>query len=91
VRQRDSYWLVEPLPAAREKLVENGTINAEHYSHQAPRRARAGGHCLSGSRVMAFGECGEIAAHVGKRRLRQHPTRHRCEYAVRVQQFAGQV
>jgi hypothetical protein len=40
---------------------------------------------------MAFGECGEIAAHVGKRRLRQHPSRHRCEYAVRVQQFAGQV
>jgi hypothetical protein len=29
--ERDSYWLVKPLPAARDKLVEKGAINAERY------------------------------------------------------------
>ena len=36
-RERDSYWLVEPLPAAREKLVENGTIDTEHRRNRAHR------------------------------------------------------
>jgi hypothetical protein len=83
--ERDSYWVVELLPAAREKLVKNGAINSERHGRWAHRRARASGNCLSRSRVMAFGEYGEIAAHFGKRRLRQHPTRRRREYAVRVQ------
>jgi hypothetical protein len=84
-RERDSYWLVELLPTTREKLVEKGAIYAEHHGRWAHRRARASGNCLSRSRVMAFGAYGEIAAHFGKRRLRQHPTRRRREYAVRVQ------
>jgi len=82
---RDSYWLIKPLPAAREQLVEKGAINAEHHRRWAHGRATAGGNCLSGSGIMAFGEYGEIAAHVGKRPLRQYPTRNRREYAVRVQ------
>jgi hypothetical protein len=52
---RDSYRLVKPLPAAREKLAQKGAINAEHYGRRAHRRARAIGNCLSGSHVMAFG------------------------------------
>src|ERR1700732_5281324 len=88
---RDSYWLVKLLPAAREKLVEKGAINAEHYGRRAHRRARASGNCLSGSHVMLFSEHSRIAADIGKRRLRQHPARGSCEYAVRVQQLARQV
>src|SRR4029077_10371141 len=54
--ERDSSWRVEVLPAARERLVEKGAINAEHYRHWAHRRTRAGGNRLDGRRVMAFGE-----------------------------------
>ena len=82
------YWLVEPPPAARQKLAEEGAMQAKHYRRRAHRRARAGSNCLGGSCVMAFGESREIAADIGKRRLGQHPTRHCCEYAVRVQQLA---
>ena len=89
--ERDSYWFVELLPVAREKLVKNGAINSEQHGRWAHRRARASGNCRGRVRVMPFGEHGEIAAHVGKRRLSQNPTRRRCKYAVRMQQLARQV
>ena len=71
--------------------MEKGAINAEHHGYRAHRPAGASGNCLGDSRVMPFGECGQIAADVGKRRLRQPPARHCGEYAVRVQQLARQV
>jgi hypothetical protein len=40
---------------------------------------------------MPFGEYGQIAADIRERRLRQHPARRGCEYAVSVQQLARQV
>src|SRR5215471_6793608 len=89
-QKRHSYRLVELPPAARDKLVEKSPMGAEHYRRQTHRRTRAGSDCLSGDCVMAFGSPGEFATHIGKRRLRQHPTRHRREYPVRVQQFSRQ-
>jgi hypothetical protein len=86
--QRDLYWLVELSPAAREKLVEQSTMNTKHYRRGARRRTATGSNRLGGSCVMAFGAQGKIAAQLGKPRLRQHRTRCCCEYAVRVQQPA---
>jgi hypothetical protein len=40
---------------------------------------------------MPFGNLCQIAADIRKRRLRQHPAWHSCEYAMRVQQLARQV
>jgi len=82
---RDSYWVVNVTPAAHEELVEKGAMNAEHYGRRAHGPPRASGNRLNRSGVMAFGEYGEIATHVGKRWVRQHPTRRCREYAVRVQ------
>src|SRR5215470_16388777 len=86
----DLHWLVELPPAAREKLVEKSAMDAEHYCRRTHHRTRASSKCLSGGCVMAFGSSREFATHIGKRRLRQHPTRHRCEYPVRVQQLSRQ-
>src|SRR5262249_23051918 len=72
------------------KLVEKSAMSAEHYCRWTHRRTRAGSNCLGGGCVMALGSPGEFAAHIGKRRLRQHPTRHRCEDPVRVQQLSRQ-
>jgi hypothetical protein len=88
---RRSYWLVKLQPAAREKLVEEGSINAEHHGRRAHRPARASGNCLGGSGIMSFSERSQIAADIRKRRLCQHPARCCREYAVRVQQVARQV
>jgi hypothetical protein len=35
--QKDLYWLVEPPPAAREKRVEQGTMNTKHHRRRAYR------------------------------------------------------
>jgi aspartate/methionine/tyrosine aminotransferase len=35
--ERDSYWNAEPPPAAHDKRVEKGAIDAEHYSRRAHR------------------------------------------------------
>jgi hypothetical protein len=35
--QRDLYWLAEPPPAAREKRIEQGTMNTKHYRRRAHR------------------------------------------------------
>jgi len=78
-------------PAAREKRAEKGAMNPERHSHRAHRPARASGNRLGGGRIMPFGEDCQIAADIRKRRLRQHPARRRCEYAVRVQELARQV
>src|SRR5215469_16829981 len=86
--KRDLHRLVEASPAAREKLVEQRTMNTKHYGRRAHRRRATGSNRLNGSCVMAFGAQREIAAHLGKRRLCQHPTRHGCEYPVRAQQSA---
>ena len=85
---RYSYWFVKLAPAAREELVENGAINSMHRGRWTYRPARARGHCLVGSRIMPFGNPCQIAADIRKRRLRQHPAWHSCEYAMRVQQLA---
>ena len=82
---RDLYWLAKLPPAARAKLVKKDTINPEHHGRRAHRCARASGNCLSGGRVMPFGEYGQIAADIRERRLRQNPARRGCEYAVSVQ------
>jgi len=82
---RDSDWLVNVPPAAHEELVEKDFMNAEHYGRRAHGPPRTSGNRLNRSGVMPFGDYGEIAAHVGKRRLRQHPTRRGCENPVRVQ------
>jgi hypothetical protein len=69
---RHSYWLVKLPPAAREKLVEKGVINAEHHGRRAHHPARASGNCLGGSGIMLFGEHSQIPADIWKRRLCQH-------------------
>jgi len=88
---RNSHGLVEPTPAAREKLVEKGTVKPVQHCCRAHRPSRAGGDCLRRSHIMSFSERGQIAADFGKRRLRQYPARRGREYAVRVQQLARQV
>jgi len=82
---RDSYWLVKLPPATREELVEKGPINPEHDSGGPHRPARASSNCLGGDHVMSFSEHSQIPADVGERRLRQHPARRGCKYAVYVQ------
>ena len=88
---RNPHGLVEPTPAARDKLVEKGTVKPVQHGRRAHRPAGAGGDCLRRSHIMPFSEQGQIATDFGKRRLSQHPARRGREYAVRMQQLARQV
>ena len=88
---RDSYGLVKPPPAARDKLVENSAMVSKHDGRWTHRPARASGNCLGGSGIMLFSERSQFPADIGQRRLCQHPARRCCDYAVLVQQLARQI
>jgi hypothetical protein len=78
-------------PASREQLMEESAINAKHHRSRADFVARAGGDGFRGRRIMLLGDHRQVAAHIGKRRMRDRRVRSGGENAMRVQQLVGQI